>query len=240
MSKAISAIFGPFLQNCRGTFWCLSDWLWTSLIPCTLASFSFHKHSSRVAEAAVSQSWKLVQLWKALPRMKLEKTPFCLTLGLFVCAALNAVVWDNLLVIQRAQVFLLSSISVAILLSVSPGLLQSHSQTAVFVPTINRSCTCHTEMFGGSNWLIDLFAVEQAYFIYAELLHLKEGKRREQKERELQKILQGSLQTHTLSTMSREGRVPQVPGEASFPKSRGENGQGQAHCETHWEFQQEI
>lgn len=94
-------------------------------------------------------------------------------------------------------------------------------------------------MFGGSNWLIDLFAVEQAYFIYAELLHLKEGKRREQKERELQKILQGSLQTHTLSTMSREGRVPQVPGEASFPESRGENGQGQAHCETHWEFQQE-
>lgn len=46
-----------------------------------------------------------------------------------------------------------------------------------FVPTINKICTCHTDVFGDSNWMIHLFAVEQAYFIYAELLHLKEEKK---------------------------------------------------------------
>lgn len=112
-----------------------------------------------------------MQLLKALPRKKLGKAPFCLTLGLFR-TALNAVIWDTLLVIQRPQVFLLSFLSVDILLSISPGLMQSRAHAAEFVPTINKICLCHTEVFGGSNWLIDLFAVEQAYFIYAECLHL--------------------------------------------------------------------
>lgn len=88
-----------------------------------------------------------MQLLKALPRKKLGKAPFCLTLGLF-CTALNAVIWDTVLVIQRAQVFILSFLSVAILLSISPGLVQNHSQAAEFVPTINKICLCHTEVFG--------------------------------------------------------------------------------------------
>lgn len=76
---------------------------------------------------------------------------------------------------------LLSFISVAILLTIFPGRLQSHSQPAVFVPPITENYMCHTDMSGSSNCLIDLFAVEQDYFVYAEHLHLnfpkgKEGK----------------------------------------------------------------
>lgn len=65
---------------------------------------------------------------RLFPERSLGSLPFVFSLGLFICAALNAGIWDTLLVIQRAQVFLLSSIPVVILLSIPPGLLQSHSQ----------------------------------------------------------------------------------------------------------------
>lgn len=158
-----------------------------------------------------------MQLLKALPRKKLGKAPFCLTLGLFR-TALNAVIWDTLLVIQRPQVFLLSFLSVDILLSISPGLMQSRAHAAEFVPTINKICLCHTEVFGGSNWLIDLFAVEQAYFIYAECLHLsfpkkKEGKKQGIVREGVAENLTGIL-ADSQSAMRKEGWVPQGPGEA--------------------------
>lgn len=157
MSKAINAIFGPFLQNCRGTFWCLTDWLWTSLVPCTLASFSFHKHSSWAAEAAVSQPWICVQLLKALPRKKLGKTPFCLTLGLFVGTALNSVIWDIFLVIQRAQVFLFSSISVAILLSIPQAWCKAIlKQLYLSLPLTKAVRATLTYLVAVNGWLICL------------------------------------------------------------------------------------
>lgn len=111
-----------------------------------------------------------MQQLEALPRKMLGKITSCLTLWSHIYTAVNAIIWDILLVIQRAQVFLLSFFSIAVFLSIFPGLMQSCSQIVIFVPTRNERRSCQTDMLGGSYWLINLFAVEQDYFVYTELL----------------------------------------------------------------------
>lgn len=123
-----------------------------------------------------------MQLLEALPREMLGKIPSSLTLWFRIYSAVNAVIWDTLLVIQRAQVFLLSFFSIAVFLSIFPGLTQRHSQIVIFVLTGNERCVCQTDILGGSYCLIDLFAVEQDYFVYFELLASQFSQRRGRKE----------------------------------------------------------
>lgn len=60
--------------------------------------------------------------------------------------------------------------------------MQSCSQIVIFVATVNEGCTCQTDILGGSYWLINLFAAEQDYFVYAELLVSQFSERKGRKE----------------------------------------------------------
>lgn len=88
-------------------------------------------------------------------------------------------------------------------------------------------------------WLIDFFAIEQAYFIYAELLHLsfpkeKEGKKEGIAEKRVAENLTGVL-ADSYPHCNEQGREG-GPGAALFLESRGKDegdGQGKARCAKH-------